>query len=416
MKLRSKIRIFRSAAISILAALVLVSVITPLQPVGKFISGAGNLMLVTQASGGNYDKYDVITNIAPGADVRDVARRHNLPIVRNLGDNVYLFRLQTSDSRTVEQVVVELKADRSVAWAEPHYFAKLPELDGTDQRSSPYIDQRSSGYIDGVSPSDYFVQYAVSLIKADLARPIANNGLGVTVAIVDTGVDTNHPVFHNVAPGYDYLGDGPNPAEEGSGPAYGHGTMVAGIVALVAPEATIMPLRAFDSNGSAKIVDITASINYAVDHDAQVLNLSFGLLTDSQLLSKTISNALSRGVVVIASAGNNNSSSPQYPAAYPGVLAVGASDQYDAKASFSNYGAFVGVAAPGVNIYSAYPNNQWAWWDGTSFSAPFVSGEAALRLSHGGGDVVQVIKNTAVPCCGGLLGRGRIDALAAVRQ
>jgi thermitase len=314
----------------------------------------------------------------------------------------------------VEQVLAELRTDSGVVWAEPNYFANLPELNGTDQSSSGFVDQVSQAFLDGVSPSNYFGQYAVTLIKSKLAQPIANGGLGVTVAVVDTGVDTNHPVFHNVAPGIDYLGSDTNPMEEGSGPGYGHGTMVAGIIALVAPQATIMPCRAFDSNGSAKMVDITASINWAVDHGANVLNLRFGVTNDSQLLSKTISNALNQGVVVIASAGNNNTSLPQYPAAYSGVLAVGASDQYDKKASFSNYGSYVGVAAPGVSIYSSYPNNQWAWWSGTSFAAPLVSGEAALRLAHGGGSVVQTIKNTAVSCCSGLLGRGQIDCLAAV--
>jgi thermitase len=302
-----------------------------------------------------------------------------------------------------------LRADSAVVWAEPNYYAKAPEI---DQRSASYIDQRSVAYIDGSSPSDYFYQYAFTQINADHVNN--TKGAGVIVAVIDTGVDVTHPVFKSTVPGYDFVGSDTNPAEEGTGPGFGHGTMVAGIVTLVAKDVAIMPIRAFDSLGSAKIVDLNNAIYWATDNGADVINMSWGISTDSNLLGSAVNYALSRGVVLVAAAGNDGMNLPQWPAANPGVLAVGASDQTDSKASFSNYGSFVNVAAPGVDIYSSYPGYRWAWWDGTSFAAPFVSGEAALRIARGGGDVVQIIKNTAVGCCGGLLGSGRIDCLAAV--
>jgi len=139
--------------------------------------------------------------------------------------------------------------------------------------------------------------------------------------------------------------------------------------------------------------------------------MSFGLPRESVPIRNAIEFARSQGLVLIAAAGNNNTSVPQFPASSPSVMAVAATDQYDLKASFSNYGSHIAVAAPGVSIYSAYPGEGWAWWSGTSFAAPFVSGEAALLLSIGRS--VDRIQSTAVPVGSGL-GSGRIDCLAAV--
>jgi thermitase len=410
--MKTRPSIFSWLVVIALAALVLMPAPAPRGE--KSILGIGGLSLVAQAAGGNYAKYDVIANLAPEADVRDVARAHDLPIVRKLRDRMHLFRLQTSDSRTVEQVIAELGTNPAVEWVEPNFLAKVPELDSLDQESTPFIDQESVPFIDGSSPSSFFTQYAYTLTQANFAKAVANNGSGVTVAVIDTGIDAGHPVFRNFAQGYDFLSNDWNPAEVSGGPGYGHGTMVAGIIVLVAPQARIMPIRAFDSNGSATTSDITSSIFYAVDSGAKVLNLSFSLTSNSTSLYWAISYALSRGVVVVASAGNTGTSYPRYPAAYSGVLSVGATDQYDRRASFSNYGSYVEVGAPGVNLYSAYPGNRWASWSGTSFAAPLVSGQAALRLARSGGNPVYAIKYTTVSCCGGLFDHGRVNCLAAM--
>ena len=142
-------------------------------------------------------------------------------------------------------------------------------------------------------------------------------------------------------------------------PAHGHGTMVAGILAAVAPDAMIMPLQAFDDHGCGSIYNISKAIKYAVSHGAQVINMSFGIPGRGQTLKNAIKEAIKAGVIVVASAGNDNTSAPQFPAAYPDVVAVAATDLNDVKASFSNYGATISVNAPGTHVISAYPGGYY---------------------------------------------------------
>jgi len=309
-----------------------------------------------------------------------------------------------------------LKGDPNVVWAEPNYLLRVPEV---TQRSVAWVDQRSVAWVDGESPADYFSQSAVDIIRAKQAQKIAD-GTGVTVAVIDTGVDTTHPAFRSVVQGYDFVDNDNNPKEVGNGIAYGHGTMVAGVIALVAPQATIMPLRAFTSDGFGRASDVSQAIRYAARHGAHVINMSFGMADEFGPVREAIAFASKLGVTLVASAGNDNSSVVEYPASDEHVLAVAATDSNDVKASFSNYGFSIDVCAPGVDIYSAYPGGQFAWWSGTSFAAPFVSGEAALVLSVGGSNAGEIIQATAVnidrknPRYRGLLGSGRIDCLAAV--
>jgi thermitase len=404
--MRLKTRIFSLAIIVFLAAAPVM-----LRIGNSCILKLGDLALMARADGNNFVNGEVVVELKPRRNAGDVAARHNMTVLEDLEDDTYLFGIL--DSRTVEEAVAELKADhRDVRSAEPNYLLKVPEV---DQRSVAWVDQRSVAWVDGESPPEYFDQYAMQLIRATEAQESAD-GSGVTVAVIDTGVDTDHPTFDNVVQGYDYVSHDNNPAEEGSGPAYGHGTMVAGIVALVAPRATVMPVRAFDSNGIGTAANVGNAIRYAARNGADVINMSFGVSTESAPIRSAIEFASRQGAVLIVAAGNSNTSVPQYPASDEDVLAVGATDNADNKADFSNYGSHIAVGAPGVSIYSAYPGGRFAWGDGTSYATAFVSGEAALVLSVGGGDADQIIRDTAVPCCGGLLGNGRIDALAAVSR
>jgi subtilisin family serine protease len=204
-------------------------------------------------------------------------------------------------------------------------------------------------------------------------------------------------------------------------PAHGHGTMVAGILAVVAPDAMIMPLRAFDDRGCGSIYNIAKAVRYAVNHGAQVINMSFGVSGDGHTLKNAIADAVKAGVTVVASAGNDNSAVPQYPAAYPGVLAVAATDPADVKAPFSNFGPTIFVSAPGINIISAYPGGYYAELSGTSFSAPMVAGEAALLRSEKTSGWTGSIGNGVVnidavnPKYVGQLGSGRIDLVKALQ-
>jgi subtilisin family serine protease len=183
----------------------------------------------------------------------------------------------------------------------------------------------------------------------------------------------------------------------------------------------IMPLRAFDDNGSADLFILAKAIRYAVNNGSQVINMSFGTLEKSKALQNSIDYARGKGVTLVASAGNSNTSSPQYPAAFAGVLSVAATDLFDRKASFSNYGRAVFAAAPGVNIISTFPNGYYAVVSGTSFSAPELAATAALVRSLRSYGVSNAIGNAAVdidsrnPSYRDQLGYGRIDVLNAVR-
>ncbi|HYR88653.1 MAG TPA: S8 family serine peptidase [Terriglobia bacterium] len=205
-------------------------------------------------------------------------------------------------------------------------------------------------------------------------------------------------------------------------PAHGHGTLCAALIAAVAPDSMIMPLRVFDDKGNADLFSIVKAIHYAVTNGADVINMSFGLESQSPAVKKAIAFAIEQGVTVVASAGNNDSRVKQYPAAYNDVLAAAATDLQDKKASFSNYGDAVFVTAPGVNIISAYPGGYYAVASGTSFSAPLVAGEAALLRSNSRRHAAsRAIAKGAVdidaknPKYDGKLGAGRIDILNSLQ-
>jgi subtilisin family serine protease len=393
--------------------LIFVSLVGPFRPGEELTSVVGDLTLTAQAQGHElYKSGEIVGELRPGVAVGDVARRYNFKIKKDLKNGQYLFEIPNSYS--VEQVVARLAKEPAVSWAEPNYLVELDQF-GTDQRATGFIDQRSTAYIDGVSPADFFSQYAATLIQAPQAHAYST-GSGVIVAIIDTGVDTTHPVFNQVITGYDYVSDDWDPSDTGSGPALGHGTHVAGIVQMVAPGATIMPIRAFNSYGSGSSYDIAGAIRYAADHGADVINMSFSMSGNSTVVKDALDHVrYYHDVILVASAGNANGNGARFPANYYDVIGVAATDQQDHKASFSNYGYYVDVCAPGVSIYGPYPGGQWAWWDGTSFSAPMVSGEAAILLSLHVSNVQSRIEYTAKPV-GSSLGDGRIDCLAAVQN
>ena len=257
----------------------------------------------------------------------------------------------------------------------------------------------------------------------------AQNGFGVAgtgiVAVIDTGVDPNHPVLYPVLlQGYDFTRNQPGASEwldvtgmqsgytvaspqnqqpgyvqqstaavldqstaavlDGSPyVAFGHGTMTSGLVHLVAPKAKILPLKAFSANGTGYLANIVAALYYAVQHKANVVNMSFDLSSSSSALSRAVSYANKAGVVLVAAAGNQNTNARVYPAAMNGyVVGVASTTDWDSRSSFSNYGsADVWIAAPGEYVISTYPGGTYASSSGTSFSSPLVAGAADLLLN-----------------------------------
>jgi subtilisin family serine protease len=201
---------------------------------------------------------------------------------------------------------------------------------------------------------------------------------------------------------------------------FGHGTMVAGIIHLVAPEAKILPLKAFTADGTGRIYDVVAAIHYAVNAGANVINMSFDYgQAKSASLNAAIKFATNQGVICVASAGNMDSSNAVYPAA--NILAFGIASTTtdpvpDLQSSFTNYGSWVRMAAPGEAIRTTYPGNHYAAATGTSFSAPFVSGTLALLYQYHGTltpeDASAALQNAV--WINSNLGWGRLDVYNAV--
>jgi subtilisin family serine protease len=281
----------------------------------------------------------------------------------------------------------------------------------------------------------------------------------VVVAVVDTGVDLTHPALRDqVVPGRNFVTqveEGDDEDQPGAivdvpdrGPMDdgGHGTHVAGIIAAahttqgvagVAPRCRIMPVKSLGYNESGFSSDVANGVVWAVDHGARVINLSLGAYGGSKALERAVAYALAHQVVVTAAMGNDrddptkgNGESPSYPAALPGVIAVGATDATDTVDYFSNAGPWISVSAPGGTIHSTTPTYPlrhpiglgYDDMSGTSMATPFVSGVAALMLSlnpHlGPADVKTRLEQSAddlgVPGFDTLTGHGRINPYRAL--
>jgi subtilisin family serine protease len=317
-------------------------------------------------------------------------------------------------------------------------------------------------YFGAKVPSNYVRQPATGITRQIDAQTGVNlTGNGVTVALIDTGVDLTHPALSPVlVPGYNFVNESASPSElndldpataaaltqsttgildgqnlvqlnaftvailtqsttgilDGPPSAFGHGTMTAGIVHLFAPNARIMPLKAFAGDGSSDLFNIVRAIYFAADHGADVISMSFEITQNSPSLAAAIQYALSKNVVIVAASGNDGQQMLVYPAAYNLVIGVGSTSNNDAKSSFTNFGTnAVFIAAPGEGIVTTYPGGNYAAGWGTSFSAPLIAGEAALvleaRPTYHPGDVANAIsRGASVP----QMGHGRADLCQAL--
>ena len=298
---------------------------------------------------------------------------------------LHAVRLCLHPNVRMEDALAQLRQRGDVLYAEPNYITHVQ-----------------------ATPDDPFYatyQYAPQITQADKAWDLWTAHAPVVIAIVDTGVETAHPDLTNKIDrdaqgnvvGYDFI-HGTAGAEDDNG----HGTHCAGIAAAQTdsgigiagvaawngkPGTTdtqnikIMPVKVMDSTGSGTEADIADGIIWAADHGAKVISLSMGGPQDSQTLESAIQYAWNKGCLICAAAGNSGTAAYSYPAACAHVLSVAATDNTDTLASYSNYGSWVQVAAPGSNIASTWLNNQYAMASGTSMACPFVAGEAALVWS-----------------------------------
>jgi len=302
----------------------------------------------------------------------------------------------------------------------------------------------------------YVFQPATQIVGlANVQAKWGNTGTG-TVAIIDTGVDPTHPVLQPVlVPGYDFTRNANGANEKGDVTqstvavldnaqpgyvnqstvavldqstvavldqqkyvAFGHGTMTAGVVHLVAPSAKIMPLKAFGADGSGYVSDVMRAIYWAQKNGATVINMSFDFPSYSPELKNAVNFVSNRGVVCVASAGNDSSSALVYPASLSNVMGVASTTNFDALSTFSNYGSGdVFVGAPGEGIVTTYPYGTYAAVWGTSFSAPFVAGTAALLdgVSSSSNESTSEASISNAQNVGPNLNHGRLDMVQAVQ-
>jgi hypothetical protein len=323
-------------------------------------------------------------------------------------------------------------------------------------------DDTPVSYYGTMVPDGYVNQPAAQIIRLGQAHSAFNvSGTGI-IADIDTGVDPNHPALQGVLlNGYDFTRNQPGGSEmtdvgAGSGsacsssnpcqavyvnqhtaamvdqhtaamvdqhtaamvdgnPAYaafGHGTMVAGILHLVAPTAKILPLKSFQADGTANLSDILRAVYYAVQNNANVINMSFNLASPSQELASAITYATNDNVVCAASSGNDGEEEVVYPAGLSDVMGVASTNNSDQRSTFSNYGdQVVWVAAPGEAVVTTYPFGFYAAGWGTSFSSPMVAGTASLV-----GNMVPVSSQSVAAWAighakwiGPNMGEGRLD-------
>ena len=277
---------------------------------------------------------------------------------------------------------------------------------------------------------DWHLQWGPAKIEADKAWDIQQGTSSVLVAVVDTGVDWNHPdLASNYVPlGYDWVNDDSNPMDDN-----GHGTHCAGVTAAVLSNGVgiaglaqvhIMAEKGLGSDGTGTESNLASAIIHAVDQGAKIISCSWGGYDDNSLIHDAVKYAYSHGVLVVAAAGNDASMAKHYPSAYDEVIAVTATDQNDAPASFTNFGNWVEVAAPGVDIYSTIWDNSYDYMSGTSMATPHVSGVAALIWSQFPSmtmnQVREQLRRTAQdlgdPGFDDYYGYGRINAKNSVEQ
>jgi thermitase len=295
----------------------------------------------------------------------------------------------------------------------PAYY--VAPADNSD--SSSYDPSHQTTYsLDDSYPVE---RWGVSNIEAPQAWQITRGDQSIIVAVLDTGINKDNQDLADMVVTEVNFTDSPT-----SDDLYGHGTHMAGTIAAIAPECRLMNVKVADDTGRCEPAVVARGIIWAVDHGAKVINLSLSMKASPDL-EEAVNYAWSQGAILIAAAGNKGTSDPSYPAYYVNCLAVAGTNKNNSLALLSSYGDWVDVAAPGFNIYSELPQNQYGYKTGTSAAGAHVSGVAGLVFSvaedgNGNGavndEVRLAIENSCTPIAGNDVGQGLVNAFQAVTE
>jgi type VII secretion-associated serine protease mycosin len=332
---------------------------------------------------------------ASPAAIRSMHQRLSLRAGREVS-SLNLSVVEMTRQAPSQNVLAQLQAHSTVEYVEPAAIFQLPRQRVRVRAAQPVRKLKNVGMAD---PLWMEPQWGLLKIGMPMVWGRFSGAPRVTVAVIDTGVDTVHPdLAPSIVPGASVVAGTSGPDDD-----HGHGTHVAGVIAAsifdgrglngVAPQCRIMPVKVLDREGKGDTGDIVAGLVWAVNHGAKVVNMSLGGAGGSRALMEAVQYAQSKDVLVVAAMGNEGANSQEYPAGYPGVMAVGATDRDDRQADFSNFCSWISVSAPGVDILSTLPTRPVGVtrnegkelgqdvMDGTSMAAPFVAGLAGLLRS-----------------------------------
>ncbi len=361
-------------------------------------------VLAAQGRRPAYEPGRIVVQERAGADPEAVAAA--LSVIRG--------RTTKHISQIRHQVIElsEAQVDRTIRYLLDTGLFSVAERDG-----KAYVEN---------TPNDpsFLAQWHLGAINAATAWN-TTVGSATPIAVIDSGIDLTHPdLVGRIGPGWNFLTGTSNTQDD-----QGHGTATAGVIAATTNNGVglsgvtwsnpIMPLVVVDSTGSASYSNIASAITYAADHGARIINISIGGTASSSTLQNAINYAWGKGSVVFAAAGNNASTVPMYPAACTYAVAVAATDNYNALASFSDYGSWIDLSAPGVNILTLVSGGSYGYWYGTSFSSPIAAGVGALVLaanpSLSASALVSVLEQNADNIgSSSIFGYGLVDAAKAV--
>ncbi len=395
-----------------------------------------------RAAGDPVAAAQVLVKLRADADLPGLLQRHQLTLQARFGTRP-IYRLGLIGSTDLAGKLAALNGDATVLLAEANAEHSSPE------------GRKNLIWAIG-SAAQYSSQWAPGALRLAQAHTLST-GANVRVAVLDTGIDASHPLLAGrLLPGHDFVDGDTDPSEQGqpSDAGFGHGTHVAGIVALVAPGARIMPLRVLDAQGKGNAWVLGEALLHALDPDgnpatadgAHVINLSLGSLNRTELFDALAALAScgfvldpapaddftdpgyngdrercanGAGAVLVVAAGNGASKSErQYPAAEGayGLIPVAATQSDNRLAAFSNFGSWIELAAPGDGITSALPGGAYGTWSGTSMAAPMVAGVAALLRAQQPGlsakDLARRIERNSPPLCNAK--QLRLDAATAL--